>query len=339
MTRRVLTAAALAAALCAAAGAAAQQKFKLGSLPPGTTPFIVNTAWMQAVNKHVPGAEIRISATGPALRHQLMASEGKMDFFMYGVLGYHLMYKQIGPFKKITDGPARSRKLASIFSYPIGIYHFVVYESSGIRTLADIKGKQVFLGPPGGAATRNTRLLVEAMTGYEPGKDFKQVKMGWGPAQNAFLDRKFDVWIPVTNAPSPAVQQLALKNKIRLLSLDRDKFGHPAAKRYFSQPGRLVLEVPPDAYGDNQANEKPVVATGAWVGMGVRASMPEELVYEMTKAFFDNVEEAWQAASWMKDAVNLKNAGAALSGRLHPGAARYYREKGVAVGEVLNYDK
>ena len=338
MKLATIAAIAAAGAICAA-GAQAQQKFTLGSLPPGTTPFIVNTSWIQAVNKYVPDAEVRISATGPALRHQLMASEGKMDFFMYGVLGYHLMYKQIGPFKKITDGPARSQKLATIFSYPIGVYHFVVYESSGIKTLVDIKGKRVFLGPPGGAATRNTKLLVEAMTGYKPGADFKQIKMGWGPAQNAFLDRKFDVWIPVTNAPSPAVQQLALKNKIRLLSLDRSKFDHPAAKKYFGQPGRTVIEVPPDIYGKNQVNEKPVVATGAWVGLGVRASMSDELVYKMTKAFFDHVDEAWQAAAWMKGAVNLDNAVSALAGQVHPGAERYYREKGVEIGKILNYDK
>ena len=331
----------LIAVMCAAGSQAiAKDRFTLGSLPPGTTPFIVNTAWLQAVNKYVPEAEIRISATGPATRHQLMASENKMDFFMYGVLGYHMMYKHIGPFKKLTDGPARSQKLSSIFSYPIGVYHFIVYEDSGIKTLADIKGKRVFLGPPGGAATRNTKLLVEAMTGYKPGRDFKQIKMGWGPAQNAFLDRKFDLWIPVTNAPSPAVQQLALKNRIRLLTLDRAKFGHPSAKAYFRLPGRLVEEVAPDVYGKNQANEEPILVTGAWVGMGVRSSMSDELVYKMTKAFFDNIEEAWQSASWMKGAVNLENAVAALAGQVHPGALRYYQEKGIKIdpANVLNHD-
>ena len=81
MKLATIAAVAAAGAFCAA-GAQAQQKFTLGSLPPGTTPFIVNTSWIQAVNKYVPDAEVRISATGPALRHQLMASEGKMDFFM-----------------------------------------------------------------------------------------------------------------------------------------------------------------------------------------------------------------------------------------------------------------
>ena len=51
------------------------------------------------------------------------------------------MYNQIGPFKKLTDGPARTHKMAMILSYPLGVYHFVVYANSGIKSLADIKGK------------------------------------------------------------------------------------------------------------------------------------------------------------------------------------------------------
>jgi TRAP transporter TAXI family solute receptor len=342
MNRRTCLAAAvlLAGSLAAGGPAIAQQKTfsKFGSFPPGTTPFIVNTAWANAVNKYVPGVEIQISATGAATQHMLMATEGKMDFFMGALSGYWLMYNQIGPFKKLTDGPARTRKMAMIFSYPLGVYHFVVYADSGIKSLKDIKGKTVFLGPPGGVATRNTELLIEAMTDYKPGRDYKQVKMGWGAAATAFQDRKFDVWIPTTNAPSPQVQQIALQNKIRLLGLDKSKFNHPAAKIYFGQPGRIVTEIAPDIYGKNLVNTEPVLATGAYVGLSTRADMPADLVYKMTKAFWEHIDEAWAMAPWMKNAVNLKLAVSAIAGRVHPGAARYYKERGLTP-TVLDLDR
>lgn len=331
----------IAVALATLSGASighAKDFYKFGSFPPGTTPFMVNTAWANAVNKYVPGVEVQISATGAATQHQLLASQGKMDFFMYATTAYFLMYKQIGPFKRLKDGPTRTRKLTTIFSYPIGVYHFVVYAESGIKSLKDIKGKTVFLGPPGGVATRNTNLLVEAMTGYKPGRDYKQVKMGWGAAQNAFQDRKFDVWIPVTNAPSPGVQQIALTNKIRLLGLDKSKFSHPAAKKYFKQPGRRVIMIPPDIYGSNQLNTKPIVATGAWVGLGSRSDLPTDVVYKMTKAFWEHIDEAHAMAAWMKDAVNLKNAGEAIAGKLHPGAAKYYREIGLKLKKPFSLE-
>jgi uncharacterized protein len=338
---RLAAAAILAGAVAAAGPSLAQDKkfYKLGSFPPGTTPFIVNTAWANAVNKYVPGVEIQVSATGAATQHQLLASQGKMDFFMSAPTGYWLMYEQIGPFKKLTDGPARARKLAMIFSYPIGVYHFVVYAESGIKSLKDIKGKKVFLGPPGGVATRNAELLIEAMTDYKPGRDYTQVKMGWGAAATAFQDRKFDVWIPTTNAPSPQVQQIALQSKIRLLGLDKSKFDHPAAKKYFGQPGRRVVELAPDVYGKNLVNTAPILATGAYVGLSTRADMPTDVIYKMTKAFWEHIDEAHAMAPWMKESVSLKGALEAIAGKLHPGAEKYYREIGMTIPKGLDLDR
>jgi TRAP transporter TAXI family solute receptor len=337
----MFAAAVLFAALTVGGAVSAQDKkfFKFGSFPPGTTPFIVNTAWANAVNKYVPGVEVQISAIGAATQHQLLTTEGKMDFFMNAPTGYWLMYNQLGPFKKLTDGPARTRKLATILTYPLGVYHFVVYAESGINSLADIKGKKVFLGPPGGVATRNTELLIEAMTDYKPGRDYSQVKMGWAAAASAFQDRKIDVWIPVTNAPSPQVQQIALQNKIRLLTLDKSKFEHPAAKVYFGQPGRVVSEVHPSVYGKNLVNTEPVVVTGSFASVATRADMPDDLVYKMTKAFWEHVDEAHAMAPWMKNAVNLKMAVSAIAGRLHPGAEKYYREVGVTIPKGLDLDR
>ena len=81
---RLTVATIVAGALATMGAALAQDKkfYKFGSFPPGTTPFIVNTALANAVNKYVPGVEIQISATGAATQHQLLATEGKMDFFM-----------------------------------------------------------------------------------------------------------------------------------------------------------------------------------------------------------------------------------------------------------------
>ena len=338
---RLTAAAILAGAVAAASPSLAQDKkfLKFGSFPPGTTPFIVNTAFANAVNKYVPGVEIQISATGAATQHQLMTSEGKMDFFMNAPTGYWLMYNQMGPFNKLKDGPARARKLATILTYPLGVYHFVVYADSGIKSLADIKGKQVFLGPPGGVATRNTELLIEAMTDYKPGRDYTQVKMGWAAAASAFQDRKFDVWIPVTNAPSPQVQQIALQNQVRLLTLDKSKFSHPAAKTYFGQPGRVVTEISPSVYGKNLVNTEPVVVTGSFGAVATRSDMPADLVYAMTKAFWQHIDEAHAMAPWMKNAVNHQTAVSAIAGHLHPGAEKYYREIGLTIPPGLNLDR
>ena len=133
---------------------AAEKRYTLGSLGAGTTPFLVNTAWAKAVNKYVPGHKIQVSAVGAATKHQVLVAKRRMDFAMGAQVAYRLMAYEIGPFKKIKGGLAMTKTMQSLFSYPIGVYHAVVYDSSGIKSYKDIKGKKVFIGPPAGVATR-----------------------------------------------------------------------------------------------------------------------------------------------------------------------------------------
>jgi|TARA_B100000315_G_scaffold236158_1_gene251692 hypothetical protein len=314
---------------------AADKRYTLGSLAAGTTPFLVNTAWAKAVNKYVPGHRIQVSAVGAATKHSVLVSMGKMDFTMWAPIQYMLMVRQIGPFKKIKDGPERTKKIAMLFSYPVGHTHTVVYAESGIKTYQDIKGKKVFMGPPAGVATRNVAMIIKAMTGYQAGKDFTQVKMGWAPAQQAFQDKKFDVWITVTTAPSPAVQQLTITNKMRLISLDKTKFNHPIWKKYARQPGRIIEPVDVSVYGPNMLNKKPVIMSGTMVGLAVRSDMDTELVYTMMKAFWGHIDDAHAFAKSMKKTLTYENAVAGLAGVVHPGALKFFKEKGIKIPKIF----
>ncbi len=309
--------------ILSAGQAGAADFYKMGSLAPGMSPFTINTAFASMVNKYVPDTKIQVSATGTAMRHQLLTAQGKMDFYMGSPIGVFLMHKQIGPYKKLKNGPALVKKIAHIFTYEIGPYNYVTYANSGIRKVADIKGKNVFIGPPAGAATRIVRTMIKSQAGYVDGKDYKKVNMGWSAAIQAFQDKKFDVLVVPANPPSPAIQQIALQNKIRLLSIDISKQG-----KLLRTPGRTKRVIPADAYGANQVNDKPVPTLGALVGLGTRANMPAEKVYAMTKAFWEHIDEVHAAAPWMKQVVNLKAALEVVPGKLHPGAEKYYREIG-----------
>ena len=290
------------------------------------SPFTINTAFANIVNKYVPDTRVQVSATGTGMRHQLLVAQGKMDFFMMSPIGNFLMHKQVGPFKKLPNGPELEAKLAHILTYELGPYTFVTYANDNIKTLADLKGKNVFIGPPGGAATRVVGIMIKSQTGMVAGKDFKKVNMGWSAAIQAFQDKKFDVLVFPANPPSPALQQIALRNKIRLLSVDISKQG-----ALLRTPGRTKRTIAPDAYGKNQVNTKPITTLGALVGIGTRADMSADKVYAITKAFWSHIDEVHAAAPWMKQTVNLEKALEVIPGRLHPGAEKYYREIGLKI--------
>ena len=124
--KKYLIIAAAAVTLAGTSGAqAAEKNYTLGSLAEGTTPFLVNTAFANAVNRHVPGHRIQVSAVGPATKHMLLVTRRKMDFTMAASTAYRLMFYEIGPFKKIKDGEgdeykvratAASKEAAEFFS-------------------------------------------------------------------------------------------------------------------------------------------------------------------------------------------------------------------------------
>lgn len=322
----------VATALSAAAlgGAQAKDFYKMStiSLP---TPFAINTTFAKVVQKYNPDIEIQVNATGKAPRHALDAARGKTDFLMGAPALHHLMSNGKAMFAKVKGAKKLAHNLRAMFNYRIGFYQFGVFEDSGIKKMSDLKGKRVFLGPPAAVQRIVAGGFVRAITGLEPGKDYEVVKLGFSPAMQAFQDRQLDVLVASSNPPAANFVQAALTNKIRFLGASDADWDKPAMKKLMKVPGRTRGQFAADAYGSNQANEKPVQTIAAWVGLVTRKDIPNEVIYKMTKTFWDHIDEMYGVASWAKEALNLDTAFKQMNMKLHPGALRYYKEKGVKV--------
>ncbi|SVD61366.1 uncharacterized protein METZ01_LOCUS414220, partial [marine metagenome] len=146
--------------------------YRVTSIAPGMSPFVVNTAIAKLVGKHVSGVDMQVRATGAATRHVVEAAQGKVDFlFSSGTINW-LMAKNLGPYAEMENAPDLEKNIGMIFSYEIGPYHYITRADSGIEKLEDIVGKKVFAGPPGGAAKRVVLGNIKLTTGLEGGKDF-----------------------------------------------------------------------------------------------------------------------------------------------------------------------
>lgn len=318
---------ATAAALTMAGPAAAQKKtMRIDGFPPGTSVFEFTTALAGVVQKKAP-YEFQISTTKPATRGTVDAAGGKTELFMSAPSIYHFMKTKTAMFKDNEQAPELLTKLRGIVNYPIGSYQIVVYEDSGIKSLKDLKGKKVFLGPPGGAGTTVAALLVEAATGMKPGNEYEQAKLDWATAQQAFQDRQIDVHVSPTSIPSASIEQFALTRKIRLLGLPEEAFGTEAMKTVMALPARTVDVIPAKTYGNNQSNETDVKTVGSWVGLSTHVGVDENDIYAITKTMWDNIDELRAAAPWMK-IINKETAFKFMNVPLHKGAYRYYKEAG-----------
>jgi len=316
-------------AVTAIAAPAHAEIYKMGGMSPGMSNFVVNATFARIVTKHVPGAKFQVTATGTAVRHALLTAQGKMDFFMASATINWLMVNHIGPYRRLKKGPELEAKIGHILTYQIGAYHYVTFADSGIKKLADIKGRKIFVGPPGGAATRVTIGRIKEVTGLVARKDYDILAFSWDAAIQAFQDRKIEMMVVPTNIPNPSIEQVAITNKIRFLDVP------VKVTKLQLALGATVNTIPAKAYGANQVNEGPVRTHGAWVGIAVRLSMPKETVYKMTKAFWTNIKEAHGVAKWMKNTLTLKDAVKHIPGRLHPGAEQYYREIGLKIPDAV----
>lgn len=325
---------ALAATLAIAPAADAKTFYKMSTLGPGSSPYLVMTTFANVINQRMADTEIQVNATGVATRHAIEAARGEIDIFMTAPILYDFLRDRKAMYKKVEDGPELVKNLRSIMAFPIGLYHIVVYEDSGIKSLDQIKGKKVFLGPPGGSALRTATMIVKGATGLEPGKDFESVKLGWDAAGSAFQDRRIDVYFNPTNPPSPVISQVALTNKIRLLGLDDKGVNSAEIKDLSSRPGGGLGQIAPDAYGDNQMNADPSTTISSMVGIAIRKGIPDDVVYDMTKSFWEGVKEIEATAPWMRE-VKLQDAMKEMRMPLHPGALRYYQEVGLTVPDNL----
>ena len=327
-TLATLAIAALAAGL--AGGAQAKEFYRMStiSLP---TPFTINTTFAKLVQKYNPDIEIQVNATGAAPRHALDAARGKTDFLMGAPALHFLMSNGKAMFAKVKDAKELSKNLRAVFNYRIGFYQFGVYADSGIKTMADLKGKRVFLGPPAAVQRVVAGGFARAISGLEPGKDYEVIKLGFSPAMQAFQDRQIDVLVASGNPPSSNFVQIALTNKIRFLGATDADWEKPAMKKVMAIPGRTRGRFAADAYGANQVNEKPVQTIAAWVGLVTRKGIPDEVIYKMTRTFWEHIDEMHAVAPWAKDAINIGNAFKQMNMKLHPGALRYYKEAGVKV--------
>ena len=298
---------------------------KMATIEPSLGQAITMATFANVVNDNLEGVTIEVSGGGAATLHMMEVARGNLDMSMTSPVVYNLMSAGKAMYAKEPEAPELARNLQLLMWFPYGQYHFAVRADSDIVYLDDIEGASIFLGPQGGGAFNAARGWVEATTGLIAGEDYDAIKANWQTGFQAFLDGKIDVYVNGCLDPCGQFLQFTETEELRFIGPE-DHEGE-AVDKYLGQ-WRFRAEVPAGSY-EGQKNDGPVMSFDTAVGIGVRADIDEETVYQVTKAFWDNLDRVTSDAPWAK-AIDVDFA-ASKRGliELHPGAARYYREAGV----------
>lgn len=322
------------AALGLGAGSAAHaaETLKMATIAPGTSAYLTMSTMATIVNQQQKEFEITVDATGAATKHMMEVAQGKLDFSMSSPTVYVFMKKGAAMYQKMANAPKLAENLRLVLWFPYGAYHVITRAADNIDTFDKLKGKRVFLGPPGGGAWNTSMRLVKATTGMEPGKSYENVKASWSSAFQGFQDRQIDALIVGCVAPCPQVEQIAATSKLRLIGLTQELIDKAPAdlKTLYTEQGRTMDKIEAGVYGDGVVNRGEVLSIGSVVGVSVRVNLPDETVYKVTKAFWEGAERMRASTPWLRR-LTLDYAVQEGGMRLHPGALRYYTEVGVKV--------
>jgi uncharacterized protein len=303
--------------------------FRIGTGTTGGTYFPIGAVLANAIS-NPPGSRPcdRGGSCGvPGLIAVAQATQGSVENLKEmrtGTLESALSQADIAFWAHQATGPYKGQppfdQLTAIANLYTETVHVVVRAESNIRSIADLRGKVVSIGEEGSGTLVEARVILEAYGVSE--KDIEARYLKPGPAGDRLVEADIDAFFIVGGHPVAAVAEAAARTPIRLLSFD-DPHGKSLKERlpFFTES---VID---------EGVYEGVLATRT-LGVGaqwfVRADVPEELVYGITRALWHPTTRRLLDNGHPKGpAIQLSTALEGLATPLHPGAARFYREAGV----------
>lgn len=322
---RNLSLAAVAAATLTAGVSHADTTLKMATIEPSLGQAITMATFANVVNGRLDDVQIEVAGGGAATVHQLETGRGNLDMYMVTPTIYNFISKGAAMYQNEADAAEVAKNLNLIMWFPYGQYHYAVRGGSDIEFLDDLEGATVFLGPAGGGAYNAAAGWIEATTGLVAGEDYETITANWATGFQSFQDGKIDMYVNGCIDPCQQFIQFTETEPVRFIGPESHE---GEAVTNFLGNFRYLAEIPAGQY-ENQVNEGPVMSNDTAVGIGVRADIDEETVYQITKAFWENVDSITSDAPWAK-ALSIEYAVQSLANMpLHPGAERYYREAGI----------
>ncbi|MEO7337478.1 MAG: TAXI family TRAP transporter solute-binding subunit [Caldimonas sp.] len=276
--------------------------------------YPMGVALSQVYGKAMPNAKASVQATKASAENLnlLQAGRGEIAF----TLGDALSDAWKGDADAGFATPLKKlRGVAGIYPNYIQI---VASEESGIRTLADLKGKRISVGAPKSGTELNARAVLKAAgLSY---KDFAKVEyLPFGESVELMKNRRLDVTLQSAGLGVSALRDLAASMKIVVVPVPADvvaKVGDPAY---------LPAVIPAGTY-EGQTQDAPSVAIQNFLVTHEGVSADE--VYQMTKALWENLDSL-AAAHAAGKSIKRESALKGMPLPLHPGAEKYYREVGL----------
>ncbi|MGF1640225.1 MAG: TAXI family TRAP transporter solute-binding subunit [Rhodospirillales bacterium] len=337
LTRRLLMTVTAATMIAVAAGGPAaateERSYLLATATTGGTYYPVGVALATLTKvKLQPKEKVSLSAitsAGSGENIKLLRENQVQFAILQGLYG---AWARTGGGQLAADGPQKN--LRSITMLWQNVEHFVVrseHAKTGTAAdLANLKGRKFSIGERNSGTEGSGRVILAGL-GIDPDNTFDLVFMGYNPSADALQNGTIDGINTPAGVPVAAVTRLAaaLGDRIRVLDFTAEQTA--AANKAVGVDLWTRFVIPAGTY---PGQAKDIETVGQPNFLAVRDDVDEDAVYMITKAIFENLGFI-QAIHKATNEMTLERAMDGLPLPLHPGAARYYRERGLAIPAAL----
>ena len=277
--------------------------------------YPMGVALSKIFTEKVSGARPSVQATKASVENLnlIQGGKGELAFTLGDSLAAGWKGDEEAGFRRKLD---KVRGVTAIYPNYVQI---VASKESGIKTLADLKGKRLSVGAPKSGTELNARVILDAAgLSY---KDLGKVEyLPFGESVELMKNRQLDATLQSAGLGVSSIRDLATSTPITVVAIPAaivDKAGAPFVKQ----------SIPANTY---EGQAEPVETAAVVNYLVTRSDLSDDLVYRMTKAMYESLPEL-QAAHSAAKAIDVQKAAEGMPVPLHPGAARYLKEKGVSV--------
>jgi len=298
-------------------GLADKKRIVFGGGPAGGTfQIVANSIQTYEPVKESKDYRVKAQSSAGSVENLRKVNAGRMQFGV--VYSGHVYLGRAGKLK--NDGKKYEDVLAvaNLYGAPAQL---VVHKDSGITGVKDLEGKKVGVGNAGSGAFANCELFFTHLGVWDK---IERNAMGYNEAANAFGNHQLDAFWLFTATPNGAVMMAAQTNAIDLLDLDQDATESGFYEKY---PYFTRTQISKETYKGVDRNVASFQDSALWVA---NAKVPGEIVYDLLSKLY--TKEGLDYMASQKETFKDMSEETAIKGivtPLHPGAERFWKEKGL----------
>ena len=271
----------------------------------------------KVITEHLPNTEATAEVTAASVDNLKFLKQGNSDlaFTMADMAQDAVTGRDV--FSDFGKVPVRT--LAVLYS---SYSHLVVRADAGISSIADLRGRVVSTGAAGSGTTVIARRMLQA-AGLDPSRDIREQSLGVAQSVDAIKDGKIDAFFWSGGLPTASILDLASSIGLTARVLANDEV-LPILKTQYGPTLYSRLVMPKSSY---PGMIEDVGVVGVENVLVVNEAMEDELAYDLTRVLFEKQKDLIAIHPEARH-LSLSKAVEGSPAPFHPGAVRFYRERG-----------